>query len=247
MKKTLLILACVLLLLAGCRRKADPIDKAISVEREKVTALPSTAPTESIPQETEPYISPIDFETLQNRNPDICAWLDIPDTDISYPILLHPTNNQFYLNHAENKGSSAAGSIFMEDYNHADCKDPALAVYGHHMRNGIYFGNLQNIYETAEGFAKHRDIYVYCPDRQIHFRVFAAVPYSAVHLLYTYHFDVSYEYDNFIERVLAVRSFTAQFDPDEVPEFGDQLLILSTCLKADNRQRYLVIGRAKED
>lgn len=30
---------------------------------------------------------PVDFDALHELNPDIYAWVEIPDTDISYPIL----------------------------------------------------------------------------------------------------------------------------------------------------------------
>lgn len=234
-------------------RKAEPqeilhpVDAAIEKEREKVLAIQPTA-VEILPEETmPPYESPVDFDALQAVNPDVCGWLDIPDTDISYPILLRETDNSYYLDHAENGGSSAAGCIFMENYNHRDLNDPALAIYGHHLRNGAYFGNLQNLFETKEGFNAHRDIFIYTPDRQIHFQVFAAVPYSNAHLLYTYHFGNVFEYRDFIQRVSEIRSFSAQIDTDALPEFGQQLVILSTCLKGDNTQRYLVIGKAVDE
>lgn len=252
MKRTafLLILSLILLTAAGCsflRRSEDnPIDAAITAEREKLTTVPAASPT--VPEESQPpYESPIDFTSLQAVNEDIIAWLDIPGTDISYPVLRHDTNNGYYLNHAENGGHSEAGAIFVEDYNSRELTDPAIAIYGHHLRNGAYFGNLQNLFETAEGFAQHREIILYQPDREIHYQIFAAVPYNKTHLLYTYNFSNRYEYAQFIERVLTIRDFSAQVDETSAPDYGTQLVILSTCLKANNQQRFLVIGAAKEE
>lgn len=254
---SILLLAAAMILAAVlglrmCQNSAapeevHPVDAAIEKERQKVLAIQptiaQTLPEESLP----PYESPIDFEALQAVNPDVCGWLDIPDTDISYPILLRETDNGYYLDHAENGYASAAGCIFVENYNHRELTDPALAIYGHHLRNGAYFGNLQNLFETKEGFEAHRNIIVYTPDREIHFQVFAAVPYSNAHLLYTYHFANRYEFRDFIQRVSDIRSFSAQIDLDALPEFGQQLVILSTCLKGDNTQRCLVIGKAVDE
>lgn len=244
MKKWILML-CALLLVTGCGRKPEAadnsIDLAIDKERRQVANTQPPAP-----QAAEEYRSPVDFDALRQANPHIQGWLDIPGTDISYPILLHDSDNSYYLTHGENGSPSAAGCIYMEDYNHADFADAAIVLYGHHLRSGAYFGNLQTTYETEEGFREHRDVYLYLPQRQIHFRVFAAVPYSRIHLLYTYNFENRFEYGAFLESVGQIRSLWAQQEPQDYPQAGQQLLILSTCLNADNTMRYLVIGAAEE-
>lgn len=239
---TLLALAGVFRVLLGDSSPSAPgaaaIDAAIEKEREKVT--------EAEAEEDSDHLSPVDFDALQAVNQDICAWLSIPGTEISYPILFHSSDNSYYLSHAENGQQSPSGSLFMEDYNSRDCSDPALVVYGHHMRSGAYFGNLQEAYETQEAFEAHREILLYLPQKTLRFRVFAAVPYNDTHLLYTYHFSNLFDFNDFMNRITVIRSFSAQMDPDNLPHHGDQLLILSTCLKGDNTKRYLVIGAAKE-
>lgn len=245
-----LVLVCGIILLGAAltgmllpkRPKENPIDAAIEKERVNVT---ETAPEVSL--EPEIYRSPVDFDALQKVNPDICAWLDIPGTDISYPILLREGENAFYLSHGENGEPSSAGALFMEDYNSRDFTDPAIAVYGHQLRSGAYFGNLQEIFETAEGFQAHPECLVYLPDRMIRFQIFGAVPYNDTHLLYTYHFGNQYEYYNFLDRVKEVRSFSAHLREEALPVYGDQLLILSTCLRTDSTCRYLVLGKAVEE
>ena len=42
----------------------------------------------------------IDFAALQEEtNPDIYAWIYIPDTKIDYPVLQHAEDNTYYLNY----------------------------------------------------------------------------------------------------------------------------------------------------
>lgn len=240
--KRCVLCALAAALLLGCSRR-HPVDAAIEKERESLTAEPPMA-SEAAP---EAYVPPVDFEALQAVNPDICAWLEIPGTDISYPILQRAGDNEFYLRHGENGQPSDAGALFIEDYNTTDWADPAIAVYGHHLRSGAYFGSLQNEFETAEGFAALRELWVYLPTRAVRYTVFAAVPYNSTHLLYTYHFGNRYEYSDFIGRVAEARGFSAHVDAEQLPSYGEQLLILSTCLKGDNTRRYLVIGKAMEE
>lgn len=247
----LIAILLVLLTLSGCCRKAQEppetaIDRAIEAERQKVYRI---APAQAPEPETEesPYVSPIDFEALWEANPDICGWLDIPGCYISYPILRHDSDNDYYLTHAENGCQSAAGCIYVETYNSRELTDPAVVIYGHHLRSGKYFGFLQKTFQDAELFSEFRTLKLYLPDHETTFRIFAAVPYPNTHLLYTYNFAVPYDYSDFVEEVCRVRSFSAQIDPEAVPELGTQLVILSTCLEGNNQQRYLVIGRAVQE
>ncbi|MCR5088453.1 MAG: hypothetical protein K6C08_02935, partial [Oscillospiraceae bacterium] len=46
---------------------------------------------------SDPYVSPVRFSDLRFYNPDIYAWLFIPGTDISLPLLQHSSDDSFYL------------------------------------------------------------------------------------------------------------------------------------------------------
>lgn len=209
---------------------------------ELVRARLVTRQTEPI-QEEAPYVCPIDFEALWEQNTDIIAWLDIPDTNISYPILRSETDNSFYLDHNAKKQGDGSGSLFVEDYNCRELTDPVTIIYGHRMPNGTFFGTLQKTYENAEGFEVHRTIHLYMPEREETYRVVAAVPYSSNHILYNYDFTQSWEHYSFFDRVYMVRSLSAQLDLDGYPEFGEKCLILSTCLAGNRQNRFLVIGK----
>ncbi len=129
------------------------------------------------------YKSPVDFATLQKVNPDIYAWLDIPDTDISYPVLNRADNNEFYLKHDSLGKYDKKGALFTEDYNSLDFEDPVTIIYGHNTINGSMFGTLEKDYSDQKFFKKHQKIMIYIPDREYEYTVFAAVPYSNVHIL----------------------------------------------------------------
>lgn len=192
------------------------------------------------------YVSPVDFELLHEQNPDICAWLEIEGTDISYPVLKsEEAGDSMYLDHDSQKNYSVSGSLFIDEYNSADFDDPVSVIYGHHMKSGEYFGNLQSYYQDAEGFEKYSEMTLYLPEEKRVYQVFAAVPYSKIHILYNYDFASEMDFYVFFDRVFDVRALTANTDRDNYPEFGQKVLILSTCLEGDNTQRYLVMGREK--
>lgn len=189
------------------------------------------------------YTSPVDFETLWAMNPDIYAWLYIPDTEINYPVLQRDGDDGYYLKHGSDGRSSAAGAVFTESaYNGKDFSDPATAIYGHHMKSGAIFGSLQALYSTPEGVKAHPDITVYLPERELHYRVFAAVPFDMRHVLYYHDFSDPEQFQAFLDEVFSVRSINASFDEEAEVKAEDQLLILSTCLQGNSKRRYLVLA-----
>ena len=51
-------------------------------------------------EETESTVEiPIDFQSLQAQNPDVYAWIQVPGTEVDYPILQSPDDNGYYLDH----------------------------------------------------------------------------------------------------------------------------------------------------
>ena len=92
---------------------------------------------------------PVDFDELQAMNPDIYAWVTIPDTDISYAVLQRAGEEEYYSKHSENGAYYSGGSIFSQDYNQKDFSDPMTVLYGHNLRNGRMFAQLNDISRTG--------------------------------------------------------------------------------------------------
>ena len=198
-------------------------------------------------EDAEAYISPVDFEALHAVNEDIYAWLDIPDTQISYPILQHPEDDTYYLRRSMDGQSDRNGVIFTEaTYNGRDFSDPVTVAYGHNMYNGQMLSTLQREYSSAEMLAAHGQIVVYLPDRELHYTVFAAVPFDNRHILYNYNFTNQRTFRLFFNEILSVRTLDAVFAEDAAVLADDRVLILSTCLSANQNERFLVCGKLSE-
>ena len=54
-------------------------------------------------------------------------------------------------------------------------------------------------------------------------------------------------FEAFLEQVMSVRSINASIDGEAEVTAEDQLLILSTCLRGDSKQRYLVLAKRMAD
>lgn len=247
----LLAIACVLFGVLAWQ-KMNPAEtaevrvRAAVLERGGVTYAPeaSNAPEAATPS----YESPVDFESLWEMNPDIYAWLYIPGTEVSYPILQREGEDDFYLRRNSQGESDTAGCLFTEGtYTRKDFSDPVTVVYGHCMRAGTMFGQLQSTYSVPGGIEGYRDIVVYLPERELRYEVFAAVPYNTRHILYYHDFTNPEVFEAFLERTLSVRSINASVDEEAEVTAGDKLLILSTCLRGDSQQRYLVLAKKAQE
>ena len=62
-----------------------------------------------------------------------------------------------------------------------------------------------------------------------------------------YDFSKEYWFNNFLKGVFDTREFGAQFNREISPEYGDRVLILSTCLNEDSTKRFLVLAVCEED
>ena len=145
----------------------------------------------------------IDFADLQeNVNPDIYAWIYIPDTQVDYPVLQHSTDNYYYLNYNLDGSKGYPGCIYTEDYNEKDFSDPNTVIYGHNMKNGTMFAGLHK-FEDSEYFAEHPYVYIYTEERLYVYEIFAAYESGNEHILYNNDFTSEYVYSKYLEEIIS--------------------------------------------
>jgi sortase B len=107
----------------------------------------------------------IDWDALLKRNPDVIAWVKIPDTNIDYPILKGKTNDT-YLRHDIDGNYLIAGCIFVDAGHPAPFQEPNTIMYGHNMKNDSMFSDLKEYLEPSF-VTEHPYVYVYFPDNTV--------------------------------------------------------------------------------
>lgn len=237
----------VLYLYRGMKAPSGTEDLEDEIRAEITEQRPgeSTALDEAVlPEGSGEYESPIDFESLQKANPDIYAWLYIKGTDISYPVLQHPEDDTYYLTHASSGEKEKKGTLYTEKtYNSKEFDDPLTVIYGHHMRSGEMFGKLQETYAEENAMEKHGEFIIYLPDKELHYKVFAAVPYKNYHLLGNDDTTDLAVFEEFLNSMYQIRAVGAVFNEEEKATTDDKVVVLSTCLIGNNKRRYLVLGK----
>ena len=95
--------------------------------------------------------------------PNAVAWLEIPNTSISYPVMQGKDNLEYLNKNCFNK-YSLSGSIFLDFKNNKDFTDNYNLIYGHHMSGGSMFGELDNFLDSSF-FEKHKVGYLLTKDK----------------------------------------------------------------------------------
>lgn len=206
--------------------------------KQEAIIQPEQVPEEEIQE--PPLEIPVDFESLQEKNPEIYAWITIPGTEIDYPVLQSSTDNSYYLNHSAEKTESVSGAIFSENYNSKEFDDYITVLYGHNMKNGTMFRGLHQ-YADSGFLQENKEIIIYLPDAILKYEIFAAYLTDDRHILFYYDQGKTEDLRKaYINDILDHRTMQSSLDTDAPVDADSRILTLSTCHKAGPDKRYVV-------
>lgn len=140
------------------------------------TPLPATERPFDAPAD-EPMENPIDFAALQQENPDIYAWIYLPNTNVNLPVAQRAGDDFFYLDHDRSGEVAVEGTVFSQTANARDFSDPVTVLYGHNIVNDGMFATLHN-YEDQAFFNENEEFYVYTLGHVLTYQVVAAYEYD---------------------------------------------------------------------
>lgn len=103
-------------------------------------------------------IKSIDFEKLNQVNNETIAWICIEDTNINYPIV-QAEDNEYYLKRDIYRQKNSCGTIFLDCDTKPDFTDNNTVIYGHNLKSGGMFADLNKIYGGNLGENIQIDIY----------------------------------------------------------------------------------------
>lgn len=184
----------------------------------------------------------LDWDAMHEENEDIYAWIYVPDTDVDYPVLRHPTDNSYYLNRNIDGSEGYPGCIYTEDYNAKDFSDIHTVLYGHNLKDGTMFTSLHN-FEDPDLFDKDHYIFIYTEDNAFVYQIFAAYEYGKIHLLDNFDYSNRNVYENFLYSIYNAADEGSNIRTDIPVTADDRIITLSTCTADHNSElRYLVTG-----
>lgn len=219
-------------------------------ENSAVTSPPAAAATPEGPLYTLDDNSPPEREVLEeykkllNKNKKLIGWLKIDDTNIDYPVM-QTANNEYYLDHNFNQEYDKNGSIFMDAACDVVHRNTNLIIYGHHMKSGKMFGNL-NSYSSKEYCEKHSTIRfdtIYEKGLYQVMYVFRSRIYNEDEIVFKYYkfFDAASEKE--FQSNMQEMAALSLYDTGVTASFGDELLTLSTCDSSETDGRFVVVAK----
>lgn len=184
----------------------------------------------------------LDWDELKDTNEHIYAWIYIPNTNVDYPILQHPTDDSYYLDYNLDGTKGYPGCIYSEHrYNSTDFTDFNTLLYGHNMKNGTMFRTLHN-FEDSEFFEENRYIYIYTPEQVYVYDIFAAYANEATHIFVVYDNETEYGRQEYLDDLFGIRNMSAHFREDVEVTTDSNILTLVTCISGRDHERYFVQG-----
>lgn len=116
----------------------------ISVD-EKENNITENTPNNTIEEKKE---YKIDINKLKEINKDTVGWIILTDSNINYPIV-QTDNNDKYLNTTFEGKNNRAGAIYLDMSSNIDNKLSTLIIYGHNMKNGTMFRELNDLVDNS--------------------------------------------------------------------------------------------------
>lgn len=190
-----------------------------------------------------PVLQPA-FADLYEQNNDLIGWLKMAES-IDEPVLYRDID--FYMSHDFYGKESQAGAIFLDPKDEMYMvEDDMLILYGHNMKNGAMFGDL-DFFRKEKYLAKYpiislQSAYEETPRQYAIFAFFDASmekDNSAYFRVRKANFDTAEEKQAYIDSVFERALIDIPLDVNA----DDQLLQLVTCSYSHSNGRFLMFAR----
>jgi sortase B len=158
---------------------------------------------------------------------------------------MQTSDNEYYLEHNFNQEYDKNGSLFL-DYNCSIYpRSTNLIIYGHHMKSGNMFGNLQKYakesYEKEHSVIQFDSIYEKATYQVMY--VFRSQVYNEDDAVFKYYQFIEAnsegEFDYYMQEMAAL----SLYDTGVTASYGDSLLTLSTCDSSQTDGRFVVVAK----
>lgn len=175
-------------------------------------------------------------------NPQVVAWLNIPDTEIDFPVV-QCDDNDYYLTHDFERKESYMGVPFLDYRNSGDFSDFNSIVYGHNISSKYMFYPLLN-FKNADYFNSHEFGYLTTNNKKYKINFLACAVIENDGFAYNTVFLSDKEKKVFLKAIKEKAVQLRDFSNDEL--LDARFCTLSTCSYEFDDARTVLIGVLEE-
>lgn len=202
----------------------------------------------TVEEESEPEVLD-EYKTLLIRNKNLIGWLKIDDTNIDYPVMQAINGDgTYYLNHNFDQKEDRNGTLFMDDACDAVSPCDNMIIYGHNMKSGKMFGELDQ-YKSESFYKNHKTVKfdtIYKKGTYEVMFAFQSRVYSEAEITFKYYQFINPNSELEFQSGMEEMAKMSLYDTGITAEYGDELLTLSTCDYDEPEGRFVVVcKRAK--
>ena len=180
-------------------------------------------------------IAEYDFDKLKEINTDIVGFIEVDNTNISYPVV-KSSDNSYYLNHSYKKEKNNIGSIFLDYRNDLDNLSKNNIIYGHGRLDNTMFGSLNNLLDSSNLDSKESYyITLSTPNSIMTFKIFSVYTIPKEGYYIKTYFSSNKYFKEFLETIMKRSIYNFNTDVNT----NDKILTLSTC--KDNFGKRVVV------
>ena len=185
------------------------------------------------------------YRALHDQNPDFAGWIQIEDTKINYPVMQSKDDPEFYLHANFEREYAYSGLPFLDARNDFGGECQNMIVYAHNMKNGTMFGQLPK-YESRSFWLDHPIVKLDLLTERHEYEVFGAFrsrQYNEGEAGFRYYDYIKLEDPVLFDEFVRQAKQASYYDTGITPEWGDQLLTLSTCSYHTDRGSFVLVCR----
>ena len=212
------------------------------------TAPEETKETASAILQESAQDAQVDFRALKEENPEIFAWIYIPDTSIDAPVAQSGESDEYYASHNITKENDENGALYIEAANLTSMCDFNTVIHGNTAEDGES-GLFAELYQFSDPdyFDSHEQMYLYLEDNVLTYEIFAAYERENNSLIRTYDFTYLSGCDQFLKDMYGIRSMNMMIRSgwEDVTPYHF-LVTLTTSRGKDSDSQFVVLGEWME-
>lgn len=238
----------------------EPVSDAEAVAEQKNAHIPDentadtgTASNQNQKQKQEVMEILPQYQSFYQKYPDLFGWLKIPGVQIDQPVMQsddEKRGERYYYLHRDYTGKkSEEGSLFVENASSCFPQDNNTVIYGHNMSSGRGFGMLEQ-YKDPEFYRDHAqlqyDTIYETGTYQIAAVLLTRVLYQDEEGFRYYRF-YNYRSEREFQDCVDFVKENQLYDTGIQLQYGDQLLMLSTCEYSKPNGRLVIVARRVDE